>query len=102
MAPRDRPVTLPSFPGVAIRHFELADGYEFGKRRRNSVDVVHRKTKDTTATIKCVCNDLGGSCTLRVTGDVAECVIGTCRKCTFEVTVPGQVFVAYLGDVFRK
>ena len=107
MARREEFISLPAFPGLAVKEVKLAKGYEFGKPRGGKVDIfkkgTSRRAKQGVATLECVCSGLGsGSCDITVVGGLALCVNDTCTSCTWKVKVPTEAFGAYLAEAFQR
>ncbi|HKA27150.1 MAG TPA: hypothetical protein VKD88_07240 [Gaiellaceae bacterium] len=106
MARRQESVTLPAFPGIALKRVELAKGYAFGKPRGGKVEIFKEKTRaqareKTGATLECVCSGGNGGCEIFVEGGIASCTNDTCNSCTWRVRVPSDAFVVYLSEVFQ-
>jgi hypothetical protein len=103
MARAEKPIRLPTFPGLKLKEVELGRGYSFGKPRGGRVDIIKTSTREKTITLECSCQSGGGLCSLTVVGGIATCSPDTCTDCSFVVTIPtGEAFVGYLGDVFKQ
>jgi hypothetical protein len=90
---------------MTLRQVELAKGYEFGRPRGGKVDIFKKgrkgQARQKTATVECRCGG-SGDCTLSAGGGVAFCDNDTCTNCAFVVTVPTNVFVGYLAQIFEQ
>lgn len=94
-------VTLPVFPVVRVTRVAAAEGYEFGRKRGGTIEVIELRTGTTTTTLQCECSGTG-TCKLQVIEGYALCSSGTCKSCAFKVKIPGASFVDYLAQVFAE
>jgi hypothetical protein len=101
MAPAKTFVTVPVFPVVRVTRVAPAEGYVFGRKRGDTIEIIEQKSGTSTTTLQCECSG-SGACKLQVIEGYALCSADTCKSCAFRIKVPGAAFVNYLAEIFAE